>query len=465
MKPHFFFALCCLLTVQRLDAQSTTLTGHIDHPKAKSVYLSQYSDFITYGAVTIDSAVINKKGDFKMTFDWPTPGPVTFFHGNEITELYLCPGDNLHLYLDTKEFDETLKYQGNGVERNTYMAQAMLNPTITDGSVYKLSEKDFGLLVDSLRSAQTLLLEKSYSNSVSGDNCKDDFLNLQHAEILYEWAYEKLSYPMMHKYVTRGAAETPLAEISYDFLDQVKIENPEALSSSMYYVFLSQYIDHEVGKLLVNDDPLDQLKLKEKYVVENFDGDVLDYAYAKMIYEHLTSYNDTSTACPVLRRYKKVLPGGQYIHVLDSVVTTISKLAAGNKAPVFIANDAAGKAFSLNDFKGKVVYLDIWATWCGPCVGEIPNMEKLIDMFEGEEVVFLSVSVDDDKERWKKFIADKKMQGVQLHSPGGFESSISKQYAVVGIPRYVLIDREGLIIEANADRPGDMRDKLNSLLD
>jgi hypothetical protein len=57
------------------------------------------------------------------------------------------------------------------------------------------------------------------------------------------------------------------------------------------------------------------------------------------------------------------------------------------------------------------------------------------------------------------------MQGVQLHSFGGFESAISKQYAVVGIPRYLLIDKEGIIIDGNAKRPGDMRDQLNELLD
>ncbi|HEY3387921.1 MAG TPA: TlpA disulfide reductase family protein [Saprospiraceae bacterium] len=465
MKSCLLFALFLLLSTSQFVAQVTTLKGHIDDPKGKKVYLRHYSDYITYAEVTVDSGVINKKGDFKMTFDWPNPGPVTFYHGDEITELYLCPGDDLHLYLDTREFDETLKYQGRGVERNAYLAQRMLNPTITDGSVYKLSEEDFGILVDSLRNAQTQLLEKSYSNSIAGDNCKDEFLRYQQAEIQYEWAYEKLNYPMMHRYVNRVSMDTPMKVSSYAFLDQVKIDNPEALTSSFYVTFLSSYIQHEVIKQLVNDTLGDQLKLTEEYIVKNLKGDVLDYAYANMIYEQLNSYNDTSTVGPVFRRYKAAFPNGKYIHALDSVVTTISKLGTGNKAPDFTATDATGKSYSLNDFRGKIVYLDIWATWCGPCVAEIPNMEKLIDLFEGEDVVFLAVSVDDDQERWKKYIVDKKMQGMQLHSPGGFDSNISKQYAVVGIPRYVLIDKEGIIIEGNADRPGDMRDKLNSLLD
>lgn len=465
MKPHFLCSFFIMLAVEHIVAQTATLNGHIDHPKGKNVYLRHYSDYITYAEATIDSGVINKKGDFKMTFDWPEPGPVTFYHGDEITELYLCPGDNLHLYLDTKEFDETLVYKGFGADRNTYCAQKMLESSATDPSIYKLPVEVFYTYVDSVRDVNYKRIEVITASSGLLNSCLTDFLNFEYAEIEYEWAYNKLTYPMMYRYYNQRNPGFQAPEPDYSFLQQVKIENQDALGSTWYVSFLEEYIQVEVNKLMREDTSKEALVLKEKYIVENFTDDVLDYAYANMIYEQLTFFNDTASSCPILRRYKEAFPNGKYIVILDSVVTTISKLGTGNKAPDFTASDAEGNNFSLHDFKGKYVYLDIWATWCGPCVGEIPAMEKLIDMFEGEEVVFLSVSVDDDQERWKKFVTDKHMQGVQLHSPGGFESSISKQYAVVGIPRYILIDKEGVIIEGNADRPGDMRDKLNSLLD
>jgi hypothetical protein len=396
MKP--FFLLLLLVSGYVASSQVTaTLTGHIDQPKGRKVYVRQYRDYLTYSEITVDSGVINKKGDFKMTFDWPQPGPITFYHGDEITEMYLCPGDDLHLYLDTRQFDETLIYKGIGSDRNAYCAQKMLETSGIDQSVYKSSAAAFSSYVDSIRDISLSRLEKQTSSHGLINQCMTSFLNFERAEIEYQWAYSKMEYPMMYRYYNQLSRSTPIPEQDDSFLQQVKIDNPEAMLSTWYVSFLTQYIDREVNKLSMHVDPDDRMVLKEKYVVENFKGPVLDFAYAEMIYDLLTLHNDTLNACPMLRRYKGTIPDGKYAGILDSVVTTISKLGAGNIAPDFTATDAMGKSYSLHDFKGKFVYLDIWATWCGPCVGEIPAMEKLIEMFEGEDVAFISVSVDDDQ--------------------------------------------------------------------
>lgn len=134
----------------------------------------------------------------------------------------------------------------------------------------------------------------------------------------------------------------------------------------------------------------------------------------------------------------------------------------GAKAFPFTFPDANGKMVSLSDFKGKVVLVDVWATWCGPCVKEIPSLKKIEEEFHGKDVVFLSVSVDDhkDKEKWKKYVADEKLGGIQIHAGPG--ASISRDYKISGIPRFMLFDKTGSIIDVDCIRPSNP--KLKEIL-
>jgi len=108
---------------------------------------------------------------------------------------------------------------------------------------------------------------------------------------------------------------------------------------------------------------------------------------------------------------------------------------------------------SLSDLKGKYVYIDVWATWCGPCIGEIPALKKLNKNYTGKNVTFVSLSVDDDenhkwswnkaKKAWKKLVNNEELTGVQLIAPKGFKSKFVKDYKIYGIPRFILIDPDG----------------------
>jgi thiol-disulfide isomerase/thioredoxin len=99
------------------------------------------------------------------------------------------------------------------------------------------------------------------------------------------------------------------------------------------------------------------------------------------------------------------------------------------------------------------VYIDVWATWCGPCRMEIPYYEKLKDKYKNKNIHFLSISVDENTEGWKKFIKEKSMKGNQFIAIGNFDSDIARGYNIRGIPRFILIDKEGKILDANAPRP------------
>lgn len=132
-----------------------------------------------------------------------------------------------------------------------------------------------------------------------------------------------------------------------------------------------------------------------------------------------------------------------------------------------------GGTTSLSDLEGKYVYVDVWATWCAPCKAEIPALKELEHDYEGKNIAFVSMSIDDDrthggswekaKEDWKNMVADMELGGIQIYAPKGWKSDFIQAYRIKGIPRFILIDPQGNIVDASAPRPSDP--KIRTMLD
>ena len=134
----------------------------------------------------------------------------------------------------------------------------------------------------------------------------------------------------------------------------------------------------------------------------------------------------------------------------------LKAVAKGSPSPKFMDyENYAGGTTSLDDLKGKYVYIDVWATWCGPCKAEIPFLKEVEEKYHGKNIEFVSISIDRarDHEKWKAMVADKELKGIQLFADNDWNSKFVKDYLIQGIPRFILIDTEGNIINANAPRP------------
>lgn len=147
-------------------------------------------------------------------------------------------------------------------------------------------------------------------------------------------------------------------------------------------------------------------------------------------------------------------------HILALITllfTTASfKKQARPDAPNFTLESLDGKMVSLSSFKGKVVYIDVWATWCKPCLMEIPYSKKLKERFEGNDsIAFVYISIDnnDNLQGWKDMVAKKGMTGTHLISRGGQEEKLLDRYSIATIPRFIMIDKTGKIAQFNATPP------------
>lgn len=137
----------------------------------------------------------------------------------------------------------------------------------------------------------------------------------------------------------------------------------------------------------------------------------------------------------------------------------------GNASPTFDYENAKGGKTKLEDLRGKYVYIDVWATWCGPCRAEIPFLQKVEEKYKGKKIEFVSISVDEmkDHEKWKKMVAEKNLGGIQVFADNNWASAFIAAYGINSIPRFILLDPKGNVVNADAERPSDP--KLQTILD
>jgi thiol-disulfide isomerase/thioredoxin len=147
-----------------------------------------------------------------------------------------------------------------------------------------------------------------------------------------------------------------------------------------------------------------------------------------------------------------------YKDVIDKLYKLASTLRPGRLAPNFQLETLDGDTMSLESLRGKVIYIDFWATWCGPCKTEIDYAKKLKEKFPEDEVMFVYISLDDevDKDIWRWYIQQNNIEGLHLIAKGGFESQVAQDYNVTGVPTFYLINRAGRIASNTPKRPSQL---------
>ncbi|WP_246285030.1 TlpA disulfide reductase family protein [Winogradskyella wichelsiae] len=234
--------------------------------------------------------------------------------------------------------------------------------------------------------------------------------------------------------------------------------------------------DSDLNNFSVKSFLLGKAHFSNELVASN-DIDVINKAIEnyKSSYEDLkVKYTDVDSTHLAMMDTNIDRTVNQLSSFVKSKVATNNAFPKGSPSPDFenYENYKGGKT-SLSDLNGKYVYIDLWATWCAPCLKEIPSLKKIEKQYEGKNIEFVSISIDDGRghkndkaaaySAWKKMIADKDLGGTQLMADNGFMSQFVQDYKVTGIPRFILIDPSGNIITADAPRPSSS--ELVKLLD
>jgi thiol-disulfide isomerase/thioredoxin len=436
--------LALMLSCEDKDVQPTyaLISGTVSNTEATKAFISG-NDFKQ--ELSIDP----KTGTFADTLRLPKSGYYQFSCG-EYATVYLENGYDLKMTVDAKEFDESMSYSGKGSDVNNYLASKFMDNETMQGSMqefYALNEEEFSQKVEEIKSNH---LSKLSSVATS------DFVTQEKENLKYE-AYNAYSmYERIHKNVTQN----PEFKVSEGFL-------PEELSSitfndSTLYATSTGYQEmarnHAMEQLFASvGNSLQSVSPKELQVLKAVE-------ISELKNEIISNYGSMfiSAGNPNMKdNYKFLSEVTSSEQIKESLKTTYEKglkLRPGEPSPEFVnyENHKGGET-SLTDLRGKYVYIDVWATWCGPCIREIPSLKKVESEYHDRNIVFVSTSIDraKDHQTWVDMVNDKQLGGTQLMADNAWQSQFVTDYGINGIPRFILVDPEGKIVSADAPRPSD----------
>lgn len=162
-----------------------------------------------------------------------------------------------------------------------------------------------------------------------------------------------------------------------------------------------------------------------------------------------------------VRQYIATMKHAEFATEVEAKLKQASRLLPGQPAFDIEMKDVNGKVCHLSDLKGKVLYVDLWATWCGPCCAESPHFESLSKEYQGKDIVFVPISTDTNKKAWLDYI---KMHKKELTQYNTVDPNIRSQWGVLYIPRFLVIGKDFKIINAYAPVPSD-KANIKALLD
>ena len=377
-------------------------------------------------------------------------GTYLISYGRIFMRTYFEKGYPFSMNFDANDFKNTLSFSGKGAVANKYLTDKRKKEREDMGShnaFYSLDEVAYKAKAMEIEQALQKLIDRNQETLAS-------FKAKEKRNLNYEYISKLMGYERSHAYTIKN----PDFKASEDFLPTLLEFN---YSNGADYLFSAAY--KRIVRARYKRDA------KDREQSENLTEDI---AYLKTVAE---IPNDTIrnslliedarygiTYTNNLKLYYKIFMDASTNEEQKSQITAsydiLKSVAKGQPSPKF-ANyeNNAGGTTSLEDLKGKYLYVDVWATWCGPCKKEIPFLKELEKAYHGKNIEFVSVSIDkqSDHGKWKKMIIDKELGGVQLLADNAWKSQFVQDYLIKGIPRFILIDPNGNIVTANAPGPSE----------
>lgn len=302
--------------------------------------------------------------------------------------------------------------------------------------------------LDRRKTAAFALLEE-FENQ-NPDALSPVFRDWLSAEITYYWAYHLLFYGQVYANLHN------IQSTFFDFLYDAPTIN-DMIGSDWYRQFLLELMARQQAK----KGQVDNFWAGQYHLAgELLSGKALAFFRSEMI----------NIAFSV-ERYKEILPlfndflqSNQvpgYDEKVADLYQKFAKVSPGAPAPFFSAPDVSGNSISLGQFKGKVVYLNFWASWCGSCIRKMDYLNAHAPELNSRGVEIVNISVDANPEKWREALQERHFQGINLLASADGNMNIAAKYGVEAVPQYFILDRKGAFAEkAYGNQPEDIRRKL-----
>lgn len=364
------------------------------------------------------------------------------YYGEKFKNIYLQSGDEMTVAFDASDFDNTFSVKGGNEKAVDYLNKIQLTGLPDDA--YKQPWQQFKKTVENkMASMKRLLKARKFAD-------EDKFKKMEEGRITYFYANAMLMYPVSHLYLTQDTTMV-LGDDYYSALREYVREDDDLVDIDEYRNYMIE-TSH-----VLDEDNRDVRQYYQKVVAEmNYIGEHFENEKVRETLIHHVAFtyvegNGTDNITDLKNVYYSYVSSPRLNDIFKKACAKWAKDAVGRPSPDFKGVDINGKEMSLRDFRGKYVYIDIWATWCGPCQKELPYLKELEKKYEGRNIHFVGLSIDQDKAKWEARVKSGALSGVQLHIGTG--SQFQADYRISGIPRFILLDPNGRIINSVMTRP------------
>lgn len=374
----------------------------------------------------------------------------TFLHNS--LNLYLSPGEDLEIYVDALNFSASLYFRGSLGGINSYMKEQEV-AVFFDRDYYTLGEAEFVAKMQDLIDEKTKLLEAK--------NFDESFTRLEKERIRYSVAERVSFYPIYRKRIYPDEDYRP-GRVFTDFLSSFSLNNEALFGANDYRSFLLNYVYLQGSK--GNGTRENYSDGIADYILSTVTNPTIkNFLLTEIVYRHIWENNGLDGADYLLSVFHRECTDKSTVAYMDEMIRKWEKILPGQPAPPFTVIDSEKDTVTLEDFKGSYLYITVWATWCVPCKGELPYLDQLQKEYFGKNIKFLTVATEEatNRQDWRKFLNQNFHAGVHtMDIDGGF----SRDYMIISVPRFILIDPDGVIVDSNAPRPsGHIRQLLSSL--
>ena len=474
------FLVLMLLIACNDSPKRILLNGFSDAHPSKKIYLVKADHVQSYDSffTAIDSIVADRTGAFE--FDIEPDGNHFFYiydSSYQLSEcLYLTPGDSLSIYFSP----EGDSLSGTASQINQTLSriwelpfrETTLRRYLNGRGLVRLEPAELNALIAEVQqllmeNKEQLLLETGASEEFT--HYIDMYLN--------NWVINSIWYYLeYHKYYAHDEwGFLPVDSIQSDFLE-AWIRDTTFHYISDYKINVVHHADVQYRETVQHvPDSIRypaEFRNKVKVIQSDLQGLEREIALNQLrsdFYMYMELNDDFFPYLDTLYEgYQSESQSPVYRDYFEKTYQMYQRIEPGQPAPEFTLPNPQNEPVSLSDFRGKYVYMDFWGTWCWPCIESIPDSREMQARFkENKEVVFLNIALEYDEENiqeWKEFLQKNEFPGIHVVAEKQFRNPQLKPYLIQAAPTYILIDPEGKILQARAERPHKAKDSLLELI-
>jgi thiol-disulfide isomerase/thioredoxin len=455
-KTWIILLIAGLFACSGPSADMAEISGIVNNPTDTEVEVLYYKDYLTN---EMESVIVNlgRRNSFKASLPMSEGQFIYVRVPGRTVSLYALPGASVHVEFDAQnpEFQPVVK------GRRSYESQFMVSyvqqieRNFGQGLIInRIPDMDTQTFINYMDSIQHVKIEfmATFEKKSSLD---EHFVNIMTANIKYDRLAMLLRYPIYKAYFNNLEETLDVGDDYYAFLTDHDLFEDSYLRSRSYLGFLNAYIDYlMIENPYEGDEPKTYYQIQYDLVKDHLVGKSRDFALSQLLISSL-NFEDFESAEAMYIDYTDLAADVGLRDIVKKEYEAILSLTPGNPAPEFTMTDINGEKVSMRDFRGQVVYLDFWASWCGPCMREMPHAQELKKKLATQhDLVFLYISIDTDEEAWRKTVADHDLQGIHLNVSGTTEG-VASQYNIKGVPSFFIIGRDGNIFDNRAPRPSN----------